>query len=232
VDSPSFDSLARSLAARKSRRGVLGSLAALGAGLLGVRGSDAQGTQAQCGNKICASNPGVCSDGCVCCVYPNGNSRCRPPGTCSPGTAVCPAGEVVDPVLGCIPSDGASCGTGLVYSGGECIGNGLCPTGDSFCNGGPANCGGQAGICGLQNTCATTPEGGSTCIFYPSIGEVCTGGPCSVSSDCADGYVCVPAGDSPCCGHSTGTCFQVCQDSAASRMAAPAGGNGTFGTDA
>ena len=89
MDDRRFDALTRSLAAAKTRRGFLGTLAAIGAGLIGAKPADAQQvTQAQCGNKFCASNPGVCTNGCVCCVYPNGNSRCRPPGTCSPGIEV------------------------------------------------------------------------------------------------------------------------------------------------
>jgi hypothetical protein len=91
VDSRSFDALTKSLAMAKTRRGFLGTLAALGAGLLGARAADAQVTQAQCGNRVCAANPGVCTNGCVCCVYPNGNSRCRPPQDCTaPGTVVSP----------------------------------------------------------------------------------------------------------------------------------------------
>ena len=46
-------------------------------------------TQACCGNMICASDPGVCKPGCVCCVYSNGNSRCLAPGLCR--------GEIVTP---------------------------------------------------------------------------------------------------------------------------------------
>ncbi len=87
VDPRWFDDLTRLLAAPRSRRGFLGSLAALAAGLLGGRAADAQVTQAQCGNVVCAANPGICKPGCVCCVYPNGNSRCRPPQECTaPGT--------------------------------------------------------------------------------------------------------------------------------------------------
>ncbi len=82
-----FDALTQSLASATTRRGLLGTLAALGAGLLGARATDAQVTQAQCGNVTCKSNPGKCATGCVCCVYPNGNSRCRPPQDCTaPGT--------------------------------------------------------------------------------------------------------------------------------------------------
>ncbi len=219
MDHRSFDSLTRSLASAKTRRGILGSLAAIGAGLAGARAADAQVTQAQCGNKTCANNPGKCSDGCVCCVYSNGNSRCRPPGTCGPGAAVCPPGEEVDPILGCVPIDpcaglvdGASCGSGLVCSGGQCIGNGVCPTGDDVCEGGGTQCGGQIAICGDKTKCVETPEGGSTCIFYYDTDpeQVCAGGPCAASADCPDGSVCMREGTRPCCGHAFGTCIRVC----------------------
>lgn len=57
--------------------------------------ADAQVSQAQCGNKTCAKDPSVCNAGCVCCVYSNGNSRCRPPGTCGSGqeVSICPNGQ-------------------------------------------------------------------------------------------------------------------------------------------
>ena len=87
MDPRRFDTFARSLATPKTRRGLLGTLAALGAGLLGARAADAQQvTQASCGNVVCNGNGCACRAGCVCCTYSNGNSRCRPPGTCSPGT--------------------------------------------------------------------------------------------------------------------------------------------------
>ncbi len=68
VDARRFDSLTRSLAAPKTRRGFLGTLAAVGAGFFGARIADAQVTQAQCGNTSCRTNPGKCAAGCVCCV--------------------------------------------------------------------------------------------------------------------------------------------------------------------
>ena len=83
MDQRRFDSLTRSLAAARTRRGLLGSLAAIGAGLLGTRAEAQQVTQAYCGNQSCAGNACACKAGCV---SSNGNSRCRSPGTCSPGT--------------------------------------------------------------------------------------------------------------------------------------------------
>ncbi len=96
-----FDTLSRSLAAPRTRRGLLGTLTALGAGLIGAHAAGAQVSQISCGNQACASNPGVCKPGCVCCAYTNSitgqviNSRCRPPGTCAPGTVACPPGQVL-----------------------------------------------------------------------------------------------------------------------------------------
>jgi len=86
VDPRRFDALARSLAAPKTRRGLLGTLgrlAALGAGLAGARNVEAQVTQTQCGNVTCGTNPGRCAPGCVCCTYANGNNRCMPPAKCT-----------------------------------------------------------------------------------------------------------------------------------------------------
>ena len=94
MDPRRFDSLTRSLAAPRTRRGLLGGLAALGAGLFGSRATGAQVTQAQCGNLVCYNRTTqtvdiACAPGCVCCVYLNGNSRCQPAGSCS-GTVVSP----------------------------------------------------------------------------------------------------------------------------------------------
>lgn len=83
MDPHRFDTLARSLATPKTRRGFLGGLAALGAGLFGASAGGAQVSQAHCGNVICRTNPGKCKAGCVCCVFSNGNSRCMPPASCS-----------------------------------------------------------------------------------------------------------------------------------------------------
>jgi len=95
MDGHGFDDLSRRFAAGFSRRVVLkgaavGLLEALG--LRGLPEAEAR-TQVTCGNKTCASDPGVCDDACVCCVYSNGNSRCLPPGRCGPGLTVCPPGE-------------------------------------------------------------------------------------------------------------------------------------------
>ena len=116
MDPQRFDSLARSLAAPKTRRGFLGTMAALAAGLTGSRAVGAQVSQAQCGNKVCAANPGGCTDGCVCCVYGNGNSRCRPSGDCT-GTIATPTTTTAPP---CSPQNGPCTVSD------DCCGDGFC----------------------------------------------------------------------------------------------------------
>src|SRR5215203_898452 len=94
LDEDRFDDLSRRLARGLSRRQALAGLTAGVAAALGLRATrdaGAQVTQVYCGNPACASNPGGCKPGCVCYVYTDAvgqvtNSRCRPPGTCSPGT--------------------------------------------------------------------------------------------------------------------------------------------------
>ena len=99
LDEDRFDDLSRRLARGLYRRQALAGLAAGVAAALGLRATrdaGAQMTQVYCGNQACASNPGGCKPGCVCCTYTNAitgqviNSRCRPPGTCSPGQTICP----------------------------------------------------------------------------------------------------------------------------------------------
>ncbi len=60
MDSRRFDALTRSLVAPNTRRGLLGTLAAVGAVLVGahsVERANAQVSQTQCGNTFCAANP-------------------------------------------------------------------------------------------------------------------------------------------------------------------------------
>ncbi len=183
-----FDELARSLGTSTTRRGLLkgclGIIAGALAGSAATRGA-AQGTmvtQAYCGNQFCDSNPGGCKPGCVCCVYTNAvtgkviNSRCRPPGTCNPGTTVCPAGQTYCSDLG-------RCA--------ECCTNAQCPTPadpcraavcqSGVCNQIPAN---EGGTCNDGDLCTKT----DTCR-----GGVCVGG---------DPVVCRPLDQC----HVAGTC--------------------------
>ena len=187
-----FDSLTRTLATPKTRRGLLGSLAAVAAGLLGARATDAQVTQAQCGNVTCVTNPGVCKPGCVCCVYGNGNSRCRPPGTCSPGTVTCPPGQVVGPSGGCVAplgAFGAACAASSDCASGvcachrrDCVGGGLCATAaaNPGAPGGGCSAGGAAPVVspeGLVFVCATDQRN-----FF------------CAATDCPAGQACHPGG--------------------------------------
>lgn len=151
MDGNRFDALSKKLATRPSgtsRRSLIAAAAAGLAGAIRLRaGAGAQVSQAACGNKRCAKNPGVCADGCVCCVYGNGNSRCRPAGWCAPGVAVCPPGELVDPTLGCVQClSRDDCPDGLGCFGGKCA---QCPDGVGNCPGGPCGTGNcVGGVCG------------------------------------------------------------------------------------
>jgi uncharacterized protein YndB with AHSA1/START domain len=109
MDGQRFDELTRRFAFGTSRRRVLKGLAAGVAGgvatMLGRSRADAQ-TQASCGNVVCAGNPGVCNEGCVCCVFGNGNSRCLAPATCQrlggEVESVCSEGQPCDTGNSCL----------------------------------------------------------------------------------------------------------------------------------
>jgi hypothetical protein len=195
MDSRRFDSLARTLAAqqsaagargRQTRRGFLGALAAVGAGLLGARGTSAQVTQVSCGNQLCASNPGGCAPGCVCCVYTNPitgtvtNSRCRPPGTCSPGTVACPSGQVLGPSGVCVAPTTTTTTTTTTTAAPTCLpGGGCVPFGDA-CD--------QNADCQASWVCRP-PSTGQTCASTGVTGGCClntavAGGPCTEVADC------------------------------------------------
>jgi hypothetical protein len=108
MDGRRFDDLAKGLATTPSRRKVLkglaGGIVAGMAALLGRSEADAQRiTQAYCGNQVCDGDPSVCRDGCSCCVFGNGNTRCMPLDDClrrggapgggtSPNQGTCAAG--------------------------------------------------------------------------------------------------------------------------------------------
>ncbi len=219
MNSRRFDSLARTLATqqgasgaqgRQTRRGFLGALVAVGAGLLGARGTGAQVSQAQCGNKTCANNPGKCTDGCVCCVYANGNSRCRPPGTCAPGTVACPPGQVLGPTGVCGAPTTTTTTTTTTVAPTCAPGGGCVPFGEG-CE--------QNADCAAGWVCRppdTRPEAGQTCASTGTAGGCClntavAGGPCTEVADCrgagdddpcsavtCEGGVCVVRGV-PCC---------------------------------
>jgi hypothetical protein len=207
MDGSRFDAFTKVLAAGISRRkvakGLAGGMIAGVAALLGRPGADAQQvTQAYCGNKVCADDPSVCNEGCVCCEFGNGNSRCMPPNNCQrlSGSVTCPAGESLCDGE-CVP--GGCCP--LQPDGGACTTNEACCSG--ICQGG--SCVATiAGTCGPgQDYCTEGPDvsacGGGACLCFPSAqgGVVCTGGAfCDEScSACEDaGGVCGKTGELLC----------------------------------
>lgn len=211
MDPLRFDRLARSFATPKTRRGLIGSVAALVAGAVGLRGVGAQVTQRDCGNVTCANNPGRCNPGCVCCLYPNGNSRCRPPGTCSPGRESCPADlPVFDPARGCVqcldasqcppPSDECAvaacvdggCTTtvsddGATCPGGVCVGGVCCDSGSDLPGGGE--------ICDALNG-GFCCSGGLTCCGDPGCCSDCFVEDGSSTLCCEEAALCPPRSES------------------------------------
>ena len=187
MDSNRFDSLTRIFASRLSRRAAIEGAAGLLTAVGLRQGADAHVSQVRCGNQMCARDPGVCTDGCICCVYPNGNSRCRPPGTCSPGESVCPAGEVVDLVAGCVTTTITTTTPPPCPSGYESI-DGACYqiTGPGFpaC---PRDC---------RTAGSIVQTGNFLCVSY-------TGPNCDANSFCGPGLVCQYGG-------TTGRCASAC----------------------
>jgi hypothetical protein len=240
MDGDRFDDLSRTLAAGISRRKVLAGVAAGLLGTLGIRGSAGAGvSQIYCGNVACASSPGRCKPGCVCCVYTNPitgrvmNSRCRPPGTCNPGDVVCPAGKVADPVRGCIdPCSGpggcpqppagscrvATCATSGLCGTATAPDDTVCGTGRACCDGGcttlgtTSNCSACGDACTANQACTA---GACTCLYEScngaccASGQVCIGGVCTARA--GEGQSCDSSGENDC---QTGLtcCSGTCRD--------------------
>jgi hypothetical protein len=162
MDGSRFDEIARNLARGTTRRGLVAGLVGIAAGIGAGRRGAAQVSQAQCGNMFCKDNPGVCKPGCVCCVYPNGNSRCRPPGTCSPGWETCPADRpFIDPVRGCV----------------QCLDASQCPAPSGQCQ--VATC--TAGVCGSAPGMAGTECRAATDLC--DVAEACDGSTSACPAD-------------------------------------------------
>lgn len=191
MDGRRFDDLTRTLAASATRRRFLGGLGAAVAALVAHGGGDgAEARQAACGNVVCARNPSKCAAGCVCCAYANArgriiNSRCRPPGTCGPGTVACPDGEryCEDPrrCAGCC-GDG-DCAGGVCRDGDCCQPRLTCASGE--CGVVPDGCGGELD-CG---PCCVPDCGGRTC-GDDGCGDSC--GACASCTTCGSGGTCEP----------------------------------------
>ena len=90
MDPRRFDSLARSLAASKTRRGFFGSVAALAAGALGLRAAGAQVSQRSAATSSArATRPGVPRAASVASI-PTATPAAGRLAQCSPGQAACP----------------------------------------------------------------------------------------------------------------------------------------------
>ena len=219
MDADRFDDLTRRLGTSTTRRAALRGAAG---GLLGVLGlnktAGAQVSQAQCGNKRCQKDPEQCADGCVCCLYHNSlgrvtNSRCRPPGTCGPGTEVsptptCPTGERFCPGEG---RCAACCADADCDDGDLCAGQATCNAGVCV-SGNPVTCSQPPATSCDQSVCDSTTGG---CITVPkNNGASCdTGASCRVNQTCTDGTCgggdAVSCSSPPICQESPGQCFEV-----------------------
>ncbi len=183
MDGNRFDNLTRTLASGTSRRTTLKGLVAGVAMALGLR-HEADAAQAQCGNVVCAADPSVCNEGCVCCVFRNGNSRCMSPEQCQrlggksarcTTSADCPPGQM------CL-QDGSCADVAL-----DCAGSTTCPGTDQYCN---------------NNACLCTTSIDDVLVC----GSFACGASCSSNTDCPAGYYCQQAG-SGCCGQ---VCIPFC----------------------
>jgi hypothetical protein len=170
MDGNRFDDLTRTLAAGASRRTTVKGLVAGLAMALGLR-HEAATAQAGCGNVVCAADPAVCNDGCVCCVFSNGNSRCMSPDLCDRlgGESGCPSGQLR-------LQDGSCADVAL-----DCAGSTTCPGTDQLCNNGSC-------------LCTTTIDDVLVCGSFSGCGD-----PCSSNDECPAGYYCQQEG-SGCCG--------------------------------
>ncbi len=213
MDGNRFDDLSRKLATGMSRRKALAGIAAGIAGALGLRGAaEAQVSQAYCGNVSCRTNPGKCKEGCVCCIWDNGNSRCMP--TCTGGsTPACPPGLVYDPARGgcvapctgagtpgnCPPPAATSC---QVVT---CAATGICSytsaPNNTACGGGSICCGGTCTANTTASTCGTCGNACSGATPY------CVGGTCVA---CRTPVDCPTAAPGTCQGARTCSAAGVC----------------------
>lgn len=181
MDGTRFDDLSRAMAAGISRRAAMKGTVAGILAALGLRTVAEAGPQAQCGNVLCATDPGICNPGCVCCLYSNGNSRCRPPSQCTgSGTITCPAGTQFCTITStCSECCGdLSCDDGIDCTVDVCAG-GVCTNtpNDSLCL--------PSQICDPVLGC-TCPVGTKFCPNNQSCAECCT----IDDPVCNDGFQC------------------------------------------
>jgi hypothetical protein len=134
MDHQRFDALARRLARRRSRRGLLAdtgraAVAAVLAGI-GLGGARAR-AQGSCGDEGCPCLTGSlssCVPGLVCCPdnldLPGGSGTCTPPSLCFGG--LCSRDAVVCPPICTRGTNCAGCCSGFCGFDGLCGGSGAC----------------------------------------------------------------------------------------------------------
>ncbi len=159
-----FDSLARALAAGKTRRGILGGLAAF---VVGVHSASAQSScppgqiRNRKGDCNCPAGTDPCPDGCF--------NRRSDPSNCGRCGNVCLTGEVCQKGA-CRCPNGVTCGATCT----TCLN--------------PVPCGSEGEGFGCNSPlCFTTTEGNNTCSDADVVSEII---PCTSSDQCPSGYIC------------------------------------------
>jgi hypothetical protein len=193
VDGSSFDRIAKTLAAGRSRRSVVKALAGgVAGGVVALLGGAAGGA------GRCKTVGQVCKTTADCCpgALGNGNVWCGPSGK-QKACQACPAGTVACNG-GCVDvggSDNANCGA----CGAVCTGGTSCTTGACACPTGQSLCGGQC----VDTTASDTNCGG--CGRTCPAGTGCTGGLCCLPGQdvCAGACTDVQNNNANCgaCGH-------------------------------
>ncbi len=135
---------------------------------------------------------GVAFPGCVCCVYTNAvgqvtNSRCRPPGTCSPGTQIggttpAPTTTTARPTTTSAPTTTSTTTTAAPG----------CPVGSTPCNG---------VCCPSPCQCLQRLDGGFSCVNATQ-GRGCSG---TDTGACDNGFACIAGICRGICGSATTT---------------------------
>lgn len=240
MDGDRFDRWTVQLVAPGTRRGLLGALIA---GVLGLaRFAPAEAVACRTVGRLCRVNANCCSG--LCAMDATGRRTCHcqaaqdcpQPATChtvacqggacvtttttgactKPGgtTGTCQAG--VCRTCAELPA-GTACATGKVCSGGACVGNGVCTTGnESHFGCGSAACGNGTTSCDTNAERAFICTGGIHCP-----GTACPNG----TADCPPGYSCLPGG---CLGENS--CQPICTGVGAASVSSVDAGRGKKNT--
>jgi len=191
MDDQRFDTLARTVVSRPSRRALARAArgALLGALLAGRGGAEAATCQRK--NKPCGGDDGRCCDGLKCC-----NGTCRDLDRDKRNCGRC----------------GTRCRGGTTCLNGGCFGPGICPPTPKYCD-----AFGDSTLCSDADTCfcTTTGAGRTVCLQDQPF---CTTGltRCRTNDDCRDGRICVDVSD--CCADDplpagARTCLRPCPSS-------------------